>query len=372
MYSVKIYGAGSIGNHLSYACRNKGWNVTVCDIDESALSRMKNDIYPDRYGKWDNEIVLTHNEQVIDNYYDVVIVGTPPETHIPIALEELESKNPPKILMVEKPLGTPDLKGCQELLDMSKEKDVFVLCGYNHILTENTIESEKLINKGILGESKSLHVQWTEFWGGIFNVHPWIAGPQDCYLGFTTQGGGAMCEHSHGISMWQHFSYLLGYGRIIEVSATIKEVSDYDETAILSVKTEKGLVGTILMDVVTNPTVKKVKIQGEYDYIEWEVTETADFVRYSEESLIFNKGRSDDFTGEIDYINNLLVCLERTYDSGDINHNSLILESGLDVMMVIAAAKLSHNTGMRCIIDYSKGYSLDSIKIKEKNNVFRF
>ena len=68
MYSVKIYGAGSIGNHLSYACRNKDWDVTVCDIDESALSRMKNYIYPDRYGKWDNEIVLTHNEQVIDNY----------------------------------------------------------------------------------------------------------------------------------------------------------------------------------------------------------------------------------------------------------------------------------------------------------------
>ena len=57
-YRVKIYGAGSIGNHLSYACRNKGLDVTVCDIDESALSRMKNDIYPSRYGKWDNEIVL--------------------------------------------------------------------------------------------------------------------------------------------------------------------------------------------------------------------------------------------------------------------------------------------------------------------------
>ena len=41
MYSVKIYGAGSIGNHLSHACRNKNWDVTVCDIDQSALERMK-------------------------------------------------------------------------------------------------------------------------------------------------------------------------------------------------------------------------------------------------------------------------------------------------------------------------------------------
>ena len=68
---------------------------------------------------------------------------------------------------------------------------------------------------------------------------------------------------------------------------------------------------------------RQLKIQGEYDYMEWEVTETADFVRYSNGSLIFNKRRSDDFVGEIDYINNLLVCLERIYDSDDINHNSL-------------------------------------------------
>ena len=24
---VKIYGAGSIGNHLAHACRNKGWDA---------------------------------------------------------------------------------------------------------------------------------------------------------------------------------------------------------------------------------------------------------------------------------------------------------------------------------------------------------
>ena len=356
MYSVKIYGAGSIGNHLSYACRNKGWDVTVCDIDESALLRMKNDIYPSRYGKWDDEIVLTDNVEVIDDYYDVVIVGIPPESHIPIALEELESKNPPKILLIEKPLGTPDLKGCQELLDMSKEKDVLVFCGYNHTLTKNTIESEKLINKGILGECKSLHVQWTEYWGGIFKAHPWINGPQDCYLGFTAQGGGAMCEHSHGISIWQHFSHLLGYGKIIEVSATIKEIDDYDETTIISVKTEKGLTGTIIQDVVTNPPVKKLRVQGEEDYIEWEVTETADFVRCLDDTKIFNKRRSDDFVGEIDYIQDVL---ERK-----VNSNSLTLESGLDVMMVITAAKLSNDIGSgKCIINYDEGYSLNSIGV---------
>ena len=53
MKKVKIYGAGSIGNHLSRAFRTIGYEVFVCDTDKAALERMKNEIYPSRYGAWD-------------------------------------------------------------------------------------------------------------------------------------------------------------------------------------------------------------------------------------------------------------------------------------------------------------------------------
>ena len=36
MYKVKIYGAGSIGNHLARASRSMGWEVTISDVDEAA------------------------------------------------------------------------------------------------------------------------------------------------------------------------------------------------------------------------------------------------------------------------------------------------------------------------------------------------
>ena len=49
---VKIYGAGSIGNHLAHASRNLNWEVDVCDISKDALRRTKDVIYPQRYGKW--------------------------------------------------------------------------------------------------------------------------------------------------------------------------------------------------------------------------------------------------------------------------------------------------------------------------------
>jgi len=55
---VKIYGAGSIGNHLAQASRRMGWEVAVVDPAAVALERMRKDIYPARYGAWDGSIEL--------------------------------------------------------------------------------------------------------------------------------------------------------------------------------------------------------------------------------------------------------------------------------------------------------------------------
>ena len=39
--NVKIYSAGSIGNHLENAARGSNWEVNICDIDSNAFSRTK-------------------------------------------------------------------------------------------------------------------------------------------------------------------------------------------------------------------------------------------------------------------------------------------------------------------------------------------
>ena len=56
--NVKIFGAGSIGNHLAHASRKIGWDVSICDLDPEALKRTRNEIYPGRYGEWDDNISL--------------------------------------------------------------------------------------------------------------------------------------------------------------------------------------------------------------------------------------------------------------------------------------------------------------------------
>ena len=85
---ARIFGAGSIGNHLSNALRKLNYEIELVDIDKSALDRTKNEIYPSRYGKWDHKIKLLTLPS--EDFVDLEIIGTPPDTHANILLERLK------------------------------------------------------------------------------------------------------------------------------------------------------------------------------------------------------------------------------------------------------------------------------------------
>ena len=129
---VKIIGAGSIGNHLANACVAQGLSVTIVDIDKDALDRTKNIIYPERYGKWDNNIILTQPDKLDKQQFDIIIIGTPPTSHLSLAMEEI--KNNPKAILIEKPLCgiTDDEKIKLDIFTKQVEElDTKVFVGYN-------------------------------------------------------------------------------------------------------------------------------------------------------------------------------------------------------------------------------------------------
>ena len=366
MYKVKIYGAGSIGNHLAHACRSLQWDVLICDKDAQALERTKSDIYPARYGRWDDAIRLCTIDQLPKEKFDLVIIGTPPDSHIPIALEVLKSETP-KIILIEKPLCGPGLEGASELLALSKEKNVFVGIGYNHTLTQNTREATQILNQNSIGKPLSITAVTREHWKGIFSAHPWLRGPQDTYLGFSSRGGGATGEHSHAINIFQHFTNVLKLGRIVEVTANLNHVKtdevSYDEIAFLTLKTEKGLMGNVTQDVITEPSLKQLRIQGSAGFLEWQVNFNSGVDRVSfqlegnsktQEKLI-SKTRSDDFKGEIIHIGELLGGTIKPEDS------PISLERGLETMMVICATFISDELKRTVKINYEKGFNKAAI-----------
>jgi predicted dehydrogenase len=358
MMKVKVLGAGSIGNHLSNASRAMGWDVDLCDVDPVALTRTRNEIYPGRYGKWDEGIRLFEVKDAPKGGYDLIFIGTPPDWHVPLALEAVAEK--PRAILVEKPFCTPDLKDAQTLFAAAKAAGVAVFTGYDHVVGKAAEKMVEIATSGSLGAIQTLDVEFREFWGGIFAAHPWLSGPGDTYLGYWKRGGGASGEHSHAANLWQHFAHAIGAGRVVEVQAALEKVSDgkveYDKLCLLNLKTESGLIGRVVQDVVTNPPRKWSRIQGADGYAEWQcgfkpgvdaVFEGGAKGQTAEH--LFPKTRPDDFIQELKHIEAALAA--------DPEQSGISVARGLDTMLVVAAAHKSAREGRTVRIDYAAGYT---------------
>ena len=362
-HSVKIFGAGSIGNHLANASRQLGLPVVLCDVDPAALDRTKNDIYPERYGSWDPKIDLCLVKDAPVGKHDLIIIGTPPDSHIPIAMQCLKEK--PKAVLIEKPLSTPDLAGLVELEEQASQLGITVFVGYDHAVSTAIKDLEECLSNENYGSLITLDVEFREHWHGIFSAHHWLTGPQDSYLGYWARGGGACGEHSHAINMWQHLADINGKGRITKVSAEIEYINkdgcNFDRVCLLQVESEKGMFGRIVQDVVTFPVKKEAILQFELGVAKWycggdpkgDVIAHGKFPQQPVKKII-EKTRPDDFIAELNHIQN-------TLKTG--MHSPISLQRGLETMLVIAAAHKSAHSGRKVKIDYDQGPCLNALSI---------
>jgi predicted dehydrogenase len=361
MYRVKIYGAGSIGNHLANASRAMGWEVHICDLDDAALERTRSQIYPSRYGNWDDSIKLFNAKNAPKGGYDMIFIGTPPSSHLSLALECIKEK--PKAIQVEKPLCNPDLAGAQDLYNLARESGVRVFVGYNHTVAWATEKVEELLKKKAIGKIETLDVEFREHWGGIFSAHPWLKGPSDSYLGFWRKGGGASGEHSHAINLWQHLAHECGLGRVTEVGATMEYVkadgAEYDKLCLLNLRTESGFTGRVVQDVVTQPPRKWARIQGGDGFIECHINQKPglDAVSYlagkgETQTFPFPKTRPDDFIQELKH-------MDKVVQNG--LPSPLDLGRGLETMMVVAAAHKAAQEARVVKINHDKGFTLAAL-----------
>jgi predicted dehydrogenase len=341
---VKIVGAGSVGNHFAHAARKKGWPVLVCDTDPQALTRMRAEIYPQRYGTWDDEITLTLVDDAPGGGFDLIIVGTPPDTHLQVAKEALAEGA--SWVLIEKPLLPPSPAEMQELGTMAQAARHRILVGYNHLLSPAI--SQWTGRLGEVGRPLCLDVAFREHWQGIFDAHPWLSGPSDSYLGFTHRGGGASGEHSHALSLWLHLAEKVGAGKVIALQAFMDQVEGdgaaYDRIFRLTLKTESGLTGSVVQDVVTWPAKKWARLQGAAAAFEFEFEGASHHDRVvftprnsPSQSWTFPKNRPDEFIRELDHIEMI--------SKNPSLPNPLSLEHGLAVIQLLVAAGLSAQEG---------------------------
>jgi predicted dehydrogenase len=344
--TVKVIGAGSIGNHLAQGCRTHGWEVTIVDLSPEALQRTQDTIYPGRYGAWDSDITLATPGEVAGKSFDIVIVGTPPATHLSVATAELAA-TPPKLLLIEKPLSHPDPEAIIKFLERAERAPTRVLVGYNQRHKPNTHKFLEVASDSSLGALTGLSSHMLESWDGILKAHFWMKSEKDSYLAFTDQGGGALLEHSHALNLFLHFAQRLGQGSVIAVDASIEwvdhESGRYDRDTRLNLTLESGLVGKVRQDLHTWPAKKEAIATFEQGSVVWTMGDSSDTVTLfaaagtKKETWDFPKTRPDDFRGEISHLDDLL--------QNPGLPSSLDLAQGLAVMEVALAAMESSDSG---------------------------
>jgi predicted dehydrogenase len=135
---------------------------------------------------------------------------------------------------------------------------------------------------------------------------------------------------------------------------------EYDRLCLASLKTEGGLVGDVIQDVVTRPAEKSLRIQGRDGFLEWHVNyqpDTDAVIAGSgaavDTTRLIAKTRADDFKAEVAHLEEVL--------SGKVRNSPLALERGLDTQMVIAAIFRSHATGRRVTINWNRGYRPEAL-----------
>jgi predicted dehydrogenase len=339
-----------------------GWSVDLIDTDPEALQRTRTQIYPGRYGAWDESINVYLSEEAPKGGYDLIAIGTPPDNHMRLALQALAEH--PKAILIEKPVCTPALEYIGDLLSLAHDNGCALFVGYDHVVGAAANRFCELADRGIIGEAQTLDVEFREHWGGIFAAHPWLNGPADSYLGFWRRGGGAAGEHSHAFNLWQHFANRLGLGRVMQVTASIDYVrenrGDYDRLCLANLITEQGFMGRVVQDVVTRPVRKWARLQGSRGFIEWicgykpGVDAVITPSTQGEPSIeTFAKTRPQDFIAELQH---LAAALE-----GDPTRSPLAIERGLDTMMLVAAAHRSAHDQRTVRIDWGRGYSTKAL-----------
>jgi predicted dehydrogenase len=224
--------------------------------------------------------------------------------------------------------------------------------------------AEELVGAGVVGRLQTISARTREHWAGIFAAHPWLSGPADSYLGFSSRGGGAAGEHSHALNIWQHFAHVADAGRVCEVTANLDMISEngvhYDQLAFITLRTEHGLLGDVIQDVISVPTEKYARLQGSDGSVEWHVNYRpgtdaviSTSVRGTAEEKLFKKTRADDFRAEIDHLAGVM--------DGAISRSPIELERGLETLVVIAAAFKSNALGRRVRIDWGRGYVAEAL-----------
>lgn len=143
---VLLVGGGGIAHrHIQALVDIGGYQLFLCEPDPA-----KRDAISKEYGV----IALEESFEEIDlRVYDFAVVSTPAFLHVDMARICIENELP---LLLEKPLALK-LDGIDELIQLRKEKDIFVRVGYTRRSSPNLNYLIEQLKSGLIGDVLQLN-----------------------------------------------------------------------------------------------------------------------------------------------------------------------------------------------------------------------
>ena len=303
---IKIIGSGSAGNHIAYAFSKMPVKIVQTDLNLKALKRSKFKIYKKRYKEWPKNISQRIEGKNDRDFYDAIIISTPPVSHVKLIKKHLNFTN---FFIIEKPICEPSKSSLVQLIKIIKmNKNKKFMCGYNHRLFPSTLKLRKIVKKNFKKISQ-IDVNFKENTEGFLKAHYWYKSLSESYLSQTKVGGGSLCEHSHGMNLAQ---YLIGDEAKISLRRKKivwfkKNKCNYDSSAEL-IYLSKNKILNIHQNFTTSPTEKNIKVYGKNIFVEltFNYKDSNDRLLIiqgkKKKVLLFKKTRADDFKYEAKYI----------------------------------------------------------------------
>ena len=197
-----ILGCGSIGTRHSVNLKASGHEVTLIDIDvNKALDLRRAQLEFDA-------AVASSLGAAVDWDAEAVIIATPPDSHVRLALEAVRSGMP---VFIEKPLS-PSLDCVDTLIAGVEERGLVAQMGMNLRFHRDLMDLKQRILDGQLGQV--LHVraefgQWLPDWRPNRDY-------RQTYSASKAEGGGAIMDAAvHEID---YVRWLVG-SEVVEVTA---------------------------------------------------------------------------------------------------------------------------------------------------------
>jgi len=151
MFKVAVVGCGFISNlkyiPLIQRMRDKAVIVGICDLNENTLKHSAGE-----FGI--SNTYMDFSKMLKEQKPDVVVVCTPPQTHMKLVVEALERR---AHVLVEKPMAL-SARDCQEMIEASRQSDRRLGVMHNQIFNPAFQKAYKMFSKGKLGNFLGMRV----------------------------------------------------------------------------------------------------------------------------------------------------------------------------------------------------------------------